>query len=393
MSEQTTDLATTSQITKLKEFLAVRHNAAVAELDAIQSIVNDQQYEEAEESLTQAKGLYDMMSARRKQFTDPIKKAIEEIMVYENAINYTAKSENSYNRARKVLDDYNQKKIDAKKVAEHEAWLRSEQMKYKAEYKAKIQDQLLDKLSGLHKNVLQAMVDWEKKMTLENIEEKTKNLRDSQPKLKEEHYNECFRRWNAKPMIMGPDQEDAYLAELKKELPYGTYNEKFQQLIAPLKNEYLARVGEIKTRLEELAKVDAKKQAEMKAAQETAMKKKMEEDLAAASKKNEQDKQIVQDEKDVSFIEADFTEQAMTSDIDAGPSKKVARFENDAMWLTALLQVIGKVAVHPKFKGIMAKDGYVPEVKKWLDFYSANIGEPLKGLTFDEVAKTIVRKK
>ena len=91
-------------------------------------------------------------------------------------------------------------------------------------------------------------------------------------------------------------------------------------------------------------------------------------------------------------MEGDFTAQAMTADIDAGPSKKVFSFENDAMWLPAFLQVVSKCAIHPKFKGIMAKDGYVPEVKKWMDFYSANVGEPLKGLKTDQVAKTIVKK-
>lgn len=396
MSDQqpTTDVILAPQVDKLRTFLAVRRDAAVQDLQSIQKITTDEEYEAAEEICAQAKKLYDMMSARRKQFTDPIKKAIEEIMAYENAINYTSKSENEYNRARAVLDAYNQAKIDAKKVAEHEAWLRAEQMKYKAEYKAKVNEQLLSKLNGLHKNVIQAMVDWENKLTLANIDERAASLSKHTPALKQEHYNECFRRWGNRPDVMAPVQEDAYLEELKKDLPYDTYNEKFQQLIAPVKNEYLAKVEVIRKRLIDMAAANEKRQAEMKAKQEAEAKAKMEEDLKKANERLEAEMQTVKDQKDVDIIEADFTQQAMTSDIDAGPSKKVASFANDSMWLTAFLKVVGKCAVHPKFKGIVNSKGeYVPEVKKWLDFYSANIAEGIDGLTFDEKAKTIVRSK
>lgn len=381
------------EVQKLREYLQVRRDAAVQDLQTIQTITTDEQYAAAEEVLTQAKQLYDKMSAKRKSFTDPIKKAIEEIMTYENSINYTSKSENEYNRARAILEEYNQKKIDAKKQAEHEAWLRAEQMKYKAEYKAKVNEQLLGKINGLVKNVIQQMSDWEAKLKLESFDQSVEKLRASQPSLKREYFDECFYRWGNRPDIMVPKQEDEYLTELKKELTFETYNEKYQQLVAPIKNEYLAKVEQIKKRLQEMAAADDKKKADMLAKQEADRQARVQEEIASANKRHTEEMKTVQDQKDVDMVEADFTQQAMTADIDAGPSKKVASFTNDAMWLTPFLKVVGKVAVHPKFKGILGKDAYVPEVQKWLDFYAANVGEGIEGITFAEKAKTIVKKR
>jgi hypothetical protein len=139
--------------------------------------------------------------------------------------------------------------------------------------------------------------------------------------------------------------------------------------------------------------VNAAKQEEMKKTQAAQREKEKQDALKRAAEEEKAATQAISDEKDMNVLEGDFTQQMMTADIDAGPSKKVASFENDAAWLPVFLQVVTKCAGHPKFKGIMAKDGYIPEIDKWMKFYSASVGEPLKGLKFTEEAKTIVRKK
>lgn len=392
-----TDLAAISQenVNSLVAYLNRAREAAVTDLQTITTITNDEEYAAAESILAKAKQLYDVMSTKRKAWTDPIKKFIaERIMPYENVINPAATEPNEYLRARKVLEDYNQAKIKAKQLAEHNAKVAADLIKYKAEFKAQVQQALAGKLAGLHKNAIQNFVNWEKALTLDNFDTKVNALRSSQPALKPEYYDECFKRWGAKPEVMGGPHEDEYLLELKKELPYETYNQKFQELIAPIKNDYLSRIENIHAKLIEISQADKARQEQLTFQQEQQRKAREEEDLLAANKKNEAELQSIQDTKEMGQLEGDFTQQAMTADMDAGPSKQVASFTNDAMWLPPFLKIVSKVAVHPKFKGIVnAKGEYIPEVKKFLEFYGSYIAEPIEGITFEEKAKTIVRKK
>lgn len=391
--QQQQGLKQTPYVIQLREFLQVRRDAALKDLGSIQAVTTDDDYEAAEATLATAKKLYDVMTLKRKMFTDPIKKQLEELTSYENTINYNAKSPNEYLRVRALLDSYNQKKVDEKKVAEHEAWIRSEQMKYKAEYKAKVAEQLTGKINGLYKNVIQQMSDWEKGLKLETVDQSYDKLRKSNPTLKKEHYDSCFYPWKNRPDIMGVKQEEEYLVELKKELTYEAYNEKFQQLVAPVKNEYLARIDHVKAVLKMEAEADEATRKKMEAEAEAERQRKMAEEIKAADARRDEELKAVKDQLDIDKVEADFTQQMMTADIDAGPTKTVARFANDAQWLNGFLKVVSKCAAHPKFKFYDTKKGYRPEIAKWLEFYGANIGEPMEGIVLEEKAKTIVRAK
>lgn len=386
----TNSLIAAPDVAKLREWLQKRHDVAVSELQSITEIEDDDQYKDAEDVLATAKQLYDAMAAKRKQFTDPIKKAIEEIMQYENAINYTSKSENEYNRARKILEAYNQRKIDEKKQAEAEAAYRAAVIKYQAEFRAGVQQQLTDMLAGKERTLVDRMSKWESTLTLENIAVQERNLQQSSPALKIEDYNGCFRVIKANPALMNEQQELAYLEELKKEFNFDDWNNKYQEIALPIKNPYLAKLPVIRERLAEIAKAaeaDAKKAEEMRKEAEALREEEKRKSLEEAAARAEAANQQIKDEKDIRMLEGDFTQQAMTQDLDAGPSKKVASFSDDKVWLSPFLKIVAKVAAHPKFKGIVSKDEYVLEVKKWLDFYSSQIGEPMDGITFEVKAK------
>ena len=383
---------TVESVSKLVAFLEKGRDAAVAELDAITTIESDEDAAAVNDTLATAKKLYDAMVVKRKGLTDPIKSAIEEIMAYENAINYSAKSENSYTRARAVLEEWNQKKINEANKVKAEAARQGEIIKYKAEFKAQVMQQLSNFVAGKHRTALDNMAEWEKKLTLENIDAKEQQLRNSQPSLKLEDYAKNFYRWGNRKDLMTPEQEDAYLEELKVELTFDVYNAKYQELLAPLKNTYLARMPEIRKSLASVAAADAANKERLQKEAMERIERQKQDDLGKARKAQEAEAQVIADQKDQGIMEGEFTTQAMTSDLDAGPSKKVFAFENDALWLTPFLQVVGKVAVSPKFKGIKAKDGYIAEIDKWLKAYSSMVGEPMKGLKVQDVAKTIVKK-
>ena len=392
--QPTTVLIPTTGLDTLLPFLKKRHDVASKFLDEIVVINNDEEYAEAESVLSQSKEFYDEMLAKRKAFTDPIKAAIEQIMLYENAINYTAKSDNKYNRARKVLEDFNQARLEDKRKKEYEAQLVADQLKYKAEFKAKVMQQLNDMMVGLHKNLVNGMSEWEKGLTLETIVAKEELLKQSNPKLKADYYEKCFHRWGAKPSVMTDKEEDAYLVELKKEFSYEIYNEKFQLIVAPLKNEYLAKVPEIKTRLEAIASAGEKQKAEMEKKRLEELEAQKQQSFKVVEEQKAVQEQAIKDEKELGSMEADFTQQSMTADLEAGPTEKVATFTNDKLWLKPFANVIAKVSLSPKFKGIMDTKG-VPrkEVQWWLDQYASMVGEPLEGITLTEVAKTAIRKQ
>jgi hypothetical protein len=395
----TTELQNIPVITKesfveLQSYLSLRHDAAIEELSKIGKIETEEACAEAVETLSAAKKLYDAMSAKRKAFTDPIKEALSGIMIYENAINYTAKTDNVYNQAWKQVDAYNQKKLSDKKIKEHEAWLVSETMKYKAEFKAKVEQQLVDMMSGLNKTLVDGMAKWEADLTLESLDAKVEGLRSHKPKLKQDHYDKCFHLWGQRPDVMSEKLEREYLEVLKKELPYDKYNEDFQVISAPIKNAYLAKVDQIKENLLVIRKAgeaDKKKMEEERQA-------KLEESRLADLKKVEAEKvaktQEVEANKDLGQMEASFIQQGMTADLESAPTKLVASFVNDNMWLKPLLTVISKVATNPKFKGIKDSKGQVrKEVQFWLDQYSSLHSDPVEGLDLSEEVKTVIKSK
>lgn len=357
------------------------------DLATIQTVNNDEEYTAANNLLAEAKGFIEKATDKRKAFTDPIKQALTELMVFEHDLDA------AYTRARGVLEVYNQAQIKKKQLIEHEAKLKADQIKYKAEFKAEVKKQLADMLAGVHRTVIHKMTEWEGKLTLENIDQMEADLRKSNPALKAEKHQACFHRWGQQPMIMAPSQEDEYLEELKKELTYELYNEEYQKIVAPVKNEYLAKLPAIKTALQQRAAADKATQERLD--KEAADKREQDKQAAlqVAAKAEENAKIAINDEKDINKTEGDFTQQMMTADLKAPPSKKVASFTSNAAWLGPFLKVVAKVGAHPKFKGIMAKEGYTPAVKAWMTFYGDNIAEPIEGITLTEEAKTIIKAK
>ncbi len=83
--------------------------------------------------------------------------------------------------------------------------------------------------------------------------------------------------------------------------------------------------------------------------------------------------------------------QGTLSDVEAGPSKKKASFENDVMWLKPLQEVIGHVALSGMT--IRKKNGeYIDSVAWWLTKFET-LGKEVKGIQLVDIAKTIVKGK
>ena len=392
---QIPSLPSAEDFKKTLSWLKKAHDQAVDFLKGVTPPTTQEEYNDIEESLVEIKKVYDQMYAKRKALSDPIKDMIANMMVYENAINYTAKSENEYNRVRKFMEDFNQAKLDEKKKQEHLAWLSSERVKYKADYKAKVQEQLADMLDGIRRTVIHKLDQWEAAYTLENFAVNSDKIKRNPINLELKKWEDCFRLWGARPELMNKKDEEDYLVELKALMPYEQYNIKLQEIITPIKNAHIAKLPDVKKRLDEMAAADAKKQKELQAKAEEDRKKALEQNLKQAENDAAKERETIAAEKEIGQMEGDFVNQGMTQNLEKIPTKKAAKFADDKDYKAPFLRVVGDVLQNPKYKGVLSKDGaYKKEVQPWLDLYADyHVDKTTDGIVIFDVPKTILRKK
>ncbi len=390
---------TPEMIRDLVGYLQKGHEVAVSNLKLIQSIpfdpnntdVGKKEREAVADTLAKAKKIYDAMSTRRKVLTDPIKSVIEQIMSYENDINYNSKTNNEFHRARAVLEAYDQQVLDAKKVAEVQAEFNRKVAVYKAELKAAVQRRLLEMMTGQEKNLRQGMINWEGSLTVENIDQKEKSLRDANLKLNPEKYNACFHTdFPMNTHLLSKEDTVKLIESFKAEFTYEKTNEEYMLMAGPIKNEYLAKLPDVKEKLIKSAgdaKAEEQRKLELKKQEQVELDKINQQALAKGDE--------ITNQAELSKMEASFVMQGTLSDSEAGPSKKVASFTDDKAWLAPLLNVIGQCALHPKFPGIFKKSGgeYIDAVGWWMKFFGQYCPDKdVKGITLTDVAKTIVKE-
>src|SRR6185369_15232397 len=92
---------------------------AMTELKEIQqmSIENDEQEATVIEKLTKVRSVYNKVNALRVEITGPIDDLKDFLMTFERSIDDRGK-DNEYAKAKQVVTDYQQKKLDEKKKAE-----------------------------------------------------------------------------------------------------------------------------------------------------------------------------------------------------------------------------------------------------------------------------------
>jgi len=381
----------TEKITSNLPRLQKGNEIAMTELKEIQAmtIENDDQETLVIEKLTKVRSVYQKVNALRVEITGPIDELKDFLMTFERSIDDRGK-DNEYAKAKQVVTDYQQKKLDEKKKAE----ILAEQIKqlsiYKAEIKAGVGRQLAQMLAGQIKNITDRMYEWEKSINLENFEGKVKGLNTPREyKLDEAKYNACFHTNFNKSFLMNDELTKEYVESLKAEHPYKQFNDTYVTQVVEIVNGYRAKMPDVKHQLE-AAKQNAEKEKERLANLEAERNKTnamLDEQLSQAVKS-------VEDSKDMDKMEAEFVSQAQTQDLSAGPVKKEALFEDELKWLKPLQEVIAVVASSGVIGTIKKKNGkeYIDGVQFWLTKLEA-IDKPVSGIVLKEVPKTIVRSK
>ena len=365
---------------------------AIKVLKEIQATVveDDATRDEVITRLTKIRYIYGKMNEMRMEITQPLDAIKDYLMSFERPLDDKGK-DNEYALAKAVVTLYDQKKIDDKKKVELAAEMQRQVSVYKAEIKASVAKALAEMIAGVKKTMLNTMALWEKALTLENYDAKLAEInKQTNPSLNEEKYNACFHTNFNKRHLLNEELTKEFVESLKneKDLSYRLFNTAYVSMATEIKNEYRAKMPAIKNWL-----IDTKDNAQKEASRKLAIDNEDELRRAEVEKELLDASTDIENRQAMDTVEAEFTQQAQTQDLDAGPVKIVAEFANDRSWLASLLDVIGKVAISGKMPTIRKRNGdYIDAIGWWLTKF-AETGKEANGVVLKETAKTIVRKK
>lgn len=363
-------------------------------------ITNDEQREAAIGLLSKTKAVCDKVDLLVKEVVGPMEDFIEQVKSYKKSIDYASKTKdgNEYTKARAIIEAYDQAKAKETERLRLEAEFKKKQNLYKSEIKEGVGRRMVAMIAGQKKNIIDGMSQWEAKLTLANLETSFDKLANQKPSLKQDKYDACFTLDFMSPNkgLLNPTDTQAYMNELKQEYPFDKYNTEYVEAVAPIINEYRARKEEIKKKLEDIQKASEETRIAMEEERKAALNVRAQEGMKAVEAEQAAGLEKVEHEREMDKMNAEFTEQVQTQDLEDGPSKNVATFEDNTHYLKPFAEVIGACALNPKFPGIMKKNGtdYIDAVQWWLDQYASYAtNNTIKGIAVTKVAKTIIRKK
>jgi len=364
----------------------------------MQEIATDEDRQASIEKLAKTKAVTDKLDLLIKETVGPLEDFIDQVKSYKKSIDYASKTKdgNEYTKAKAVIEAYDQRKAKEAERIRLEAEFLKKQNLYKAEIKEGIGRRLVDMISGQKKNIIDGMARWEAGLTLANFELSFEKLANQKPILKKDKWEECFKKtFTVQTALLTLTETDAYLEELKKEYPYENYNAQFAEATAPILNEYRAKKDAVKRKLEEIQKASEDARVALEQKRKDELEKQRVEQIKIADQQQVEAMEKVDHEKEMDKMNAEFTEQVQTQDIEDLPTKRIASFDDDANYLKPFAEVVGACALNPKFPGIMKKNGteYVDHVQWWLDWYAGNCKDAIKGIKIVNVPKTIIRKK
>jgi len=373
---------------KVKDTIAYLEKGAAVTIDLlkkIQTCETDEDRAVNEERMVKARTNRQKVEDKRKSVTATLDQIKASFMVPEKSIDV------EYARARKVIEDYDNAQLTKANLAKYNAEQQKKKDQYKAELKASVERQLVDMIAGLHKTVIQTMASWEASLTLENIAEKEQQIRAQQPMLKLDKYNACFHTNFALNPILSEADTKAYIESLKEVFKYADYNERYVQYVSPIKNEYVAKLPDIRRKLEEIKALGEKKAKEAEELRKKELEKQSQQSLKEVDQQLDQQRKEVESKKDMDVLESEFREQGMTADLNVGPTKKEVKLgDNPVQQLT---QVVAKCMGSEGFTLYNKKGEYIEAVQWWLTTFANKCDvKSVPGLMVEEKAKTIIKK-
>lgn len=358
--------------------------------------------------LVAVKESYDVNSVRRKEITGPLDEFKAEVMEYEKKVQYDGKVDNYYTKLRKLLTSIEQKRQDKRLKDIEEAKKQKATEDYKVDCGVKVKQALASLLINRVKQVDDGCREFFAATTLDKWEERVTAFNTMKAKLKQEHYDECFKLPVPPIGIDWPPSNNIhFVKELMAEEPYEKWNKLTNEKIIPVLNDWRSRIPSIKEekiKIANAAEDDKKRLLEEQRIRDEQDKQRTEQQAKQAQE--EQNKSIEAD-AEMSKMQNAFVVQAVSQELgDEGAKAKVLKFTDPKLVAKALAQMMYHVMIHKDFPGIQKRDKsknpitddqgrpvYIDCVQGWIDFFlKLKVDADIEGTKIFEDAKITVRK-
>lgn len=381
------------------------HQMAVAAMEKVSEVNDDNSYEQLNNLLVRVKKTHDIVYGWRTEITSQLDEFKKQLMAYEKPL--SDGKDSLYSQKRQLLTDFKQKQLEEIKRVQAEADAKKERENKLAELKGKILQNLNDLSASKIKQSDSGSSEYFRATTLETFDKRAEAFMKMKPKLKQEDWTACFSvDFNG---LFGSDQDRINWLQLIMDVEsYEKYNQLVIDGALPILNEWRAKIPQLKQQLIDLKNAgdeDARKkllEEQNKQAEEELKIRQQQIDSSAHQKANE-----IQHKTDMDKINNEFVSQVTIQELgDAGPAKKIIKFTDKKLVANALSKMIYHTMINPKFKGIEKRDKsgaivkdetgepeYIDAVDWWLKFFIANCDADIDGTKIFDVAKIQVRKK
>ncbi len=395
----------TTSIEEVLPKLKKGHDNCLVVLSEITAIDSDEAYESANTDLADVRTAFKKMQDMRMGITKKMDDAKEFLMSFEKPISTDAKANNEYNRVRKMMEAYQQEKLEKKRKEEAEIAKKKDLENHKVDLRAKMRENLITNVSETIKiadGYAKTLFD---NLPLEIFDEEADKFKKSKPKLKQDKYDSCF----AVPYrtdLMTKEEAQALIDEVKAVETYEVWNSAVIEAVSPILNEWRAKIPDIKAEKEKIAAAQGEEkvrlEAEAKAKADLELKQRQDSIDKAA---NEQKTQIAQDAS-MDKMSNEFASQAAAQTLDdAGKVKLILKFKDPKTTPKALFAIMYHVFSHKDFPGIQKRDKakkllfddkgrpeYIEPVQWWIDFFMTNCDAHIDDTVITEDAKIVVRR-
>ncbi len=360
-------------------------SAAIAALQDIKVIENDNDFDKAGKFLVKVKNTFTKVEGLRKEITGSLDEIKKELMKSEKKISPNDKN-SEYYRVKSLRDAYVRKKQEEANKKQREIELN----RLKADQAIKYESDLKESLLKLVANNLhigdKALISFKEKLTLENWDEKVRLL-NYKPKLKSGLVEEALNSVSIPQHVLEPEN-----------ILKSVWNNHCEQTVKSYESAALQKLEDFKQTLPNYKemlkrgeKIDADKARRL--AEEEARKEAERIESEQAEKRNEES-------LEVSF-EAQVSSQKI-DDVSGVRRSKYVRIEDQdkLAFATTLMHTIIHCISDPKFKGIYDGDKvddqgnrkYVTGVQFWLNHMSKTKESfDIKGLTVEEIVTSIAK--
>lgn len=386
----------------------VKANAALDEIPV--KITSKDEAEDANAILAAVRDVYNANKDMRMEMTNITDGFKDMAMEYERDFNPDAKAKSKYNEKKKVLEAWQQEEHDRVQKEKQEAAKRKELENLKVDLKAQILQNLSNNVIETVKIADQYARNLFAALEPGNFDQESEKFKKQKPKLKQETYDKCFEvPWNT--TLMTKEQYGEFCASVKAEETYDRWNAAIQEAVAPVLNEWRARIPDLKQEM--LQKHNASEEERVKLDKERAdrdeqEKKQRQEQLDMFAKQNQEK---IQEDAGMQKISNSFAEQGVVQQAgDAGRTKRVLKFSEAKQAPTAFMNILYHVLASPKFqeaypvfqkrdaktKKLLFDDKqrpiYIDQVQWFIDFFLDHCDALVPGTSETEDAKVTIRK-